>query len=311
MTADFWQAACNNGDTAAVSRQSFPLGEHQVPGTPQYFLRFQSGKVSGTSQTHYLAQRIEGCQHFANKKCTLSFWARLGGDVSAISSIRVIQNFGTGGSPSSQEILEVASDRPCMSQWQYHEIQITMPDITGKTLGSNENDYLSILWYVLLDSGGSFVFDIWKPKLEFGARATPFVEEEFSTVLAKAQRRYNKTYDYNVYAGDATSTNGALRSRARGSEASGAVSLTPNCDAVRSSTWRIWPIALYFGRNKSGRNSCLYRNIEMITRLEAGHLRLEKERLPCMYLFKPCLALHISSTLEVYRNVYLRQRLWC
>ena len=50
-------------------------------------------------------------------------------------------------------------------------------------------------------SGGDYVFSITNVKIEEGIFPTTYVKETFETTLRKCQRRYEKTYNYKIYAG--------------------------------------------------------------------------------------------------------------
>lgn len=67
-------------------------------------------------------------------------------------------------------------------------------------------------------------FEIEQVKIERGSAATPFIPDPISECLRKAQREFTKSYNYDVTVASATSE-GALRERARGTEAQGAINL--------------------------------------------------------------------------------------
>lgn len=195
--ADRW---LNNsvGTTYTTSQQSFTLGQANVPNEPSFFHRTVATSVVGSNNFNILAQTIESVRTLAGKTATLSFWAKA--DSSKNIAIEFAQSFGTGGSPSSG-ILEIGvTTCNLTTSWQKFTITTSIPSISGKTLGTNGNDYLAInFWF---DAGSSFnsrtnslgqqsgTFDIAQVQLEEGSVATPFEERPRGLELSLCQRYY-------------------------------------------------------------------------------------------------------------------------
>jgi len=176
-SANRWRTDAN-GSTFSVSRQSFTLGQTDVPGEPQFFLRCAVTSVAGAGNNCVFRQRIEGVRTFAGKTITLSFYAKA--DALKNLAVEFVQNFGTGGSPSA----DVNSISPAQyvlsgSFFQKHTMQVTLPAISGKTIGTDGNDYLEVnFWF---DAGSTYngrtaslgqqsgTFDIAKVRLCAGA----------------------------------------------------------------------------------------------------------------------------------------------
>ena len=64
------------GSTADVSRQSFTLGQTDVPNEPTYYHRTVVTSVAGSANYCQLQQRIESVRTLAGQTATLSFWAK-------------------------------------------------------------------------------------------------------------------------------------------------------------------------------------------------------------------------------------------
>lgn len=92
--ADRWTTLLS-GSTAAISRQSFTLGQTDVPGEPDYFHRTVVTSSAGTSNYAITYQKIESVKTLAGQTATLSFWAKA--DASKNMAVEFYQNFGTGG----------------------------------------------------------------------------------------------------------------------------------------------------------------------------------------------------------------------
>jgi hypothetical protein len=188
------------GSTCTTSRQSFSLGQTDVPGEPTYFCRFVVGSVTGADNLVVPNQRIEGVRTFAGQTVTLSFWAKA--DATKFMSVEFSQNFGTGGTPSTR-IIEIGVQKFTLTtSWQKFTKTITLPSITGKTLGTNNNNVLQI--YFWLDAGSnsnsrtnslghqSGTFDIAQVQLESGPVATPFERRPIGTELNLCYRYFQQ-----------------------------------------------------------------------------------------------------------------------
>lgn len=218
---DIWQRAtsqtatgCGSDDrwsnlvstsTQTVSRQSFALGQTDVPYEPTYYSRTVVAAAVTTNQYTIKQQKIESVRTFAGQTATLSFCAKA--NASKNVWIDFDQNFGTGGSPSASVIVAGAT-RALTTSWQKFTATVTFPSISGKTLGSNNNDYLSLnIWF---DAGTDWnsrtnslgqqsgTFDIAQVQLEAGSVATPFEQRDIGEELALCQRYYEKSFNLSV-----------------------------------------------------------------------------------------------------------------
>jgi hypothetical protein len=187
-TADRWAVRFNNtGATRTLSRQSFALGQTDVPGEPTYFMRFaQSVAGSGGTFTQ-LDQRIESVRTFAGQQVTISFWAKAAASTT-MPSVAFQQLFGTGGSPSSLNQTTAGSSLALTTTWQKFSYQVTLPSISGKTLGTDNNDALIAVFFMPLNA--TFTIDIAQVQVEPGPVATPFERRPIGTELALCQRYY-------------------------------------------------------------------------------------------------------------------------
>ena len=187
-TADRWFVAYGgSGATRTISRQAFALGQTDVPGEPTYFLRHNQS-VAGTSGTfNTIEQRIESVRTFAGQQVTLGFYAKAAASL-VMPNILLRQVFGTGGSPSSAADTTLVTNQTITTSWAKYTYTATLPSISGKTLGSDNNDQLNVILLVPLNT--TFTFDIAQVQLEAGPIATPFERRPIGTELALCQRYY-------------------------------------------------------------------------------------------------------------------------
>jgi hypothetical protein len=187
----------------SMSQQPFSLGQTSVPGEPSYFLRCgmsQAATQGGINSFIKVRQSIEDVRTFAGQTVTLSFWAKA--DTARTYAVIINQNFGTGGSPSSIQF-GAQSTFSVTSSWQYTTLTFTLPSISGKTLGTNNNSFLDVT-FILYKQDNSFgdtlgpigtwsitpYLDLSKVQLEAGSVATPFEQRPIGMELGLCQRYY-------------------------------------------------------------------------------------------------------------------------
>jgi len=193
-TLDRWSTDRDGRVTATVSQQSFTLGQTDVPGEPQNFLRFDVTAASGGS---YLGLRhfIENVRTGAGQTVTLSFWAKA--DASRTLNLRYHQYCGSAGTSINPVSLTAKS---LTTSWQKFTETFTLPSLSGKTV-SGGNDSLRILFDLPVNT--VMQLDITQVQLEVGD-ATPFEHRSFGQELALCQRYYRLIGTY----GDPYATQG-------------------------------------------------------------------------------------------------------
>ncbi len=201
--ADRWVNA-RSGSTCTFSRQSFTLGQTDVPDEPTYFARALVSSVAGAGNFAQFYQNIESVRTFAGKQVTISFWAKA--DAGKPIAVNMLQFFGTGGSPSATVTSVSPTKFTLTTSWQKITHTVTIPSISGKTLGSDNNDYLRL--EIFFDAGSSFnsrtdtlgqqsgTFDIAQVQIEAGPVATTFERRPIGTETALCQRFYQVIVAY-------------------------------------------------------------------------------------------------------------------
>mgnify|MGYP006276574695 CR=1 FL=1 len=211
--------------TTTYSVQQFTAGAAPVSGyeSKQYARLVTTGQTASTAVSA-LAQNIESVRTFAGQTVTLSFWAKAASGTPKVA-IELQQTFGTGGSPSG-DVNTYAGQVTLSTSWARYSVTVAIPSISGKTLGSNNNDALSLNMFVSAGSNynsrtGSLgiqtgTFDFWGVQLEAGSVATPFTTATgtLQGELAACQRYFQQhTIDvaYGTLSnyGTATSTTSA------------------------------------------------------------------------------------------------------
>ena len=180
--ADHWRAECALGSTMVHTQQPFPLGQTKVPNNPEYFCRTVATTGGGVTSFIMQTHRIEFVKTLSGVTATFSFYAKA--DAVKNMTVEFNQYFGTGGSPSATVTTIGVTKVALTTSWQKFTVTVALPSISGKTLGTDLNDYLAVnFWF---DAGSDFdartdslgnqsgTFDIAQVQLEQGSVATPF-----------------------------------------------------------------------------------------------------------------------------------------
>jgi len=201
----------HSGSTKTHSRQSFVLGQTDVPGEPTYFSRTVVSSSIGAANYVRKTQRMESVRKHAGKTVTISFYAKA--DAVKDIAIELVQNFGTGGTPSPQVTAIGVTKKTLSTTFEKYSLTVSIPSISGKSLGTNDDDYLElVIWF---DAGTSYdgrtgtlgqqsgTFDMSQVKLEDGTVATSFEYEDQSVLREHVNRYYIKSYPESMVPGTA------------------------------------------------------------------------------------------------------------
>ena len=194
------------GTTHTVTRQAFTVGQTAVPNEPTYFSRTVVTSVAGAGNSSILTQKIEDVRTFAGQQVTISFWTKV--DATKNISVELAQSFGTGGSPSADVTGIGVTKVSIGTSWQKVTVTATLPSISGKTLGTDNNSSLNaIIWF---DAGSTYnartdslgqqsgTFEIAQVQVERGPVATPFERRPQQVELALCQRYYSTLDTYGT-----------------------------------------------------------------------------------------------------------------
>lgn len=213
---DRWRQE-NSGGSFTVTPQTFTPGAAPVAGYEGInFVRGITAAQSAAGDYALLGQRIEDVRTYAGSTVTVSFWAKANTGTPKIG-VELSQNFGSGGSPSSQ-VNTAGGSVTLSTSWARYSVTVSVPSISGKTIGTTANSsYLELnLW---TSSGATnaarassigiqnFTADIWGVQVEPGSVATAF-ETATGTIAGEldACRRYY--YRYQVTSGNLVLGNG-------------------------------------------------------------------------------------------------------
>jgi hypothetical protein len=164
-TTDRWYIYTSfSAGSSTVARQTFTPGTAPVAGYEgEYFARYTAGSTATYVE---FGQRIEGVQTFAGQTATLSFWAKASANTTLSGTL--VQNFGSGGSSA---VSTGAGSHSVTTSWQRFTATVSVPSISGKTIGAG--NYLNAV-FASSSLTGSQTIDFWGVQLEAGSVATAF-----------------------------------------------------------------------------------------------------------------------------------------
>jgi hypothetical protein len=177
---DRWSWLINGTQNWIISLQANPVISGALPPDTTHFLRIAHTGLSGASYQNLL-QRIEDVNTLAGKQVTLSFYAKA--DAARTISASLSQIFGTGGSTAVVTALGIFN---LTTAWQRFTATVTLPSVSGKTLGTGSN--LALVFD--LPISGAHTLDFAMMQLEEGPVATPFEQRPIGLELALCQRYY-------------------------------------------------------------------------------------------------------------------------
>jgi hypothetical protein len=183
--------------TGTYSAQTFTPGAAPVAGYEgKNYLRIVTTGQTLASAVTNVQQRIESVRTFAGQTVTVSFWAKANSGTPKIAT-ELIQNFGSGG---STQVTNYAGQVTLSTSWARYSVTISLPSISGKTIGTSDALYLLLFVSAGTDFNArtgslgiqSNTFEFWGVQVEYGSKATPF-QTATGTIqgeLAACQRYY-------------------------------------------------------------------------------------------------------------------------
>ena len=211
-TADRWMVYRSSNSHTSTTRESFNVGQSEVPGNPSHFLRL-SNVPDADSTWLEIAQHVEDVTQFSDKWVTLSFWMRANQPQENNEDYWSFQYyFGSGGSPSSSYQVAMTPKFDIDTTWRYYEFPVYLADIQGKTIGTDGKHTSSLKVQLLRDSavGADTYYDIANMQLEFGRGATPFEKRSYGEELALCQRYYHLYLDSDTNTSNQAPTTPAI-----------------------------------------------------------------------------------------------------
>lgn len=205
--ADRWNYDYNGtAGTIFVDRTDVASGSKFAGFAPKNSLRINCTAAPTGNTFQDLSTQIEGVDTYQDQVVTISFFATyLSGSPPLLTAIKTEQYFGSGGSPSPPAFTTSA---PVQLQagvgvWRRYSVTTTLASISGKTLGTNKDDTLNVIFTLPLNR--LFDLSITCVQIEPGTVATPYQYRPKAKTLQECQRYLRTTYNEGVTPGTADS----------------------------------------------------------------------------------------------------------
>lgn len=150
-TLDRWSINFGSGGVGSIVHN--PLVADELPRSLLW-----TQTTGGTGA--YLAQAVEDVRSLAGRRVCVSFSAAVLSGTTTLTP-RLVQVFGTGGSPSSQVV--TTGTAITLTGGRVFQF-LTLPSVAGKTLGSNGDDCLRL--ELIASSGATFNISITDVQVE-------------------------------------------------------------------------------------------------------------------------------------------------
>ena len=186
LTADRWHHLADGFYSGNYNQGVFTPGQTAVPGNPRYYFNVSGNQTTGAAYSNY-QQPIEGVHTAAGQTVTFSVWLK-GANAENVN-LELVQNFGTGGSPSPP-VFHTSPGFTLTPVWTRYTYTVTLTSISGKTLGVNNNDSLSV--NISMPTGVLYNVDIAQAQVEIGDTATDFETRSVAEELALCERYYER-----------------------------------------------------------------------------------------------------------------------
>jgi len=183
-TVDRWKTNAS-GATYSQSQESVTVGGET--GLPVQFTKFLKHNVTTGNDNTAIYQYVEDVTSIPSGNVTISFYTK-GTTPDGGLKVRFWQNFGSGGSTELELTSEIQSFT-LTSTWQRFTATITIPSISGKTVGTSSY-FIIALGQGSSTSTDAWVLDVTGVQLEVGSQATPFEHRSYGEELALCQRYY-------------------------------------------------------------------------------------------------------------------------
>lgn len=193
-----WGFRRNGTNTeASLTFRRFSLDNTAAPTSPTFYLNYVADSPGVNETKLDIYYRVKDVRTLANTTITIGLWAR-----SAIAGtynieVKALQHFGTGGGASANVITDLGTITPTTTADTY-TITETLPDLSGKTLGTNLDDYFEIIFRMPLNSVANLELTnaYWKVGNAVNGYPYETYEEVDAEVKALEIPDYTRTTDF-------------------------------------------------------------------------------------------------------------------
>lgn len=136
---DWYYSRVSSSYTVNITRQTFAIDQDEVPGNPTYYFQYECTTTPTGETNNRLYQTYQGVQTLAGETISIGLYAKSA--TASTIEVYMVQNFGSGGSPSP-DVETLVGQFTLTTNWEQYSGSITLPTLSGKTLGTSGNDEL-------------------------------------------------------------------------------------------------------------------------------------------------------------------------
>jgi hypothetical protein len=189
--ADRWRVDFDGSANITVDKVALAVPQVINGQWCSFGLRFLVNSKSANTFIR-LSQRIEFVDTLTTLPATVQ--TAIQGSASFSVPVNARQHFGTGGTPSADVITPLSNSLAVTSSLQLLATGLTVPTISGKTLGTAGNDFLGVEYDLMaVPATGHVIIPI--AGIEPGTSATPFEGRPSGPERALCQRYYEVKID--------------------------------------------------------------------------------------------------------------------
>jgi hypothetical protein len=189
--ADRWRVDFDGSANITVDKVALAIPQVINGQWCSFGLRFLVNSKSSNTFIR-LSQRIEFVDTLTTLPATVQ--TAIQGSASFSVPVNARQHFGTGGTPSADVITPLSNSLAVTSSLQLLATGLTVPTISGKTLGTTGNDFLGVEYDLMaVPATGHVIIPI--AGIEPGTSATPFEGRPSGPERALCQRYYEVKID--------------------------------------------------------------------------------------------------------------------
>lgn len=143
--------------TDEIKFNTLALGDDSMTLSPTREFEYECTGIGGTETFKHLECRLRDVRTLQNKPIHIRFEAKFAAGSNSLP-IELVQNFGSGGSPSALVVTPVTTFT-LGATYGLHEINFTVPSLSGKNLGTEGTDYLALRFVLPIQQTAQIFID--------------------------------------------------------------------------------------------------------------------------------------------------------
>lgn len=189
--ADRWRFFTDSGDFYhTFAKHELKPSDGEVFGVTPNALNITYLDMAGDGTYGYIEQTIPDVAFASGKYVSVGFYANANPSAT-LPKVSIVQDFGTGGSPSAPVETILGTDIPLTPSWGKYAMSALLPSIEGKSRGANYDDSLKLRIY--LDPDVLFpVYNLTAIQFNIGPQILPFSPKGYYEELTRCKQFYER-----------------------------------------------------------------------------------------------------------------------